>query len=74
MPRLRTEHAGAQTNPLCVTDWGRLLRDEFALGYWDELTAFVEDEANLRLVTSRAAAPNERLRKPAQLGDTFIRT
>jgi len=44
MSRLRTEHGGAMRNPLCGTDWGRLLRDEFAPGYWDELMAFIEEE------------------------------
>jgi uracil-DNA glycosylase len=26
------------------TDWGRLLKDEFGEGYWEELTAFVQEE------------------------------
>jgi uracil-DNA glycosylase len=44
MPRTRTGHMGTEPNPLCGTDWGRLLRNEFYLEYWDELMAFVEEE------------------------------
>jgi hypothetical protein len=44
MSRLRAEDWGADRNPLCGTDWGRLLKDEFADGYWKELTAFVQKE------------------------------
>lgn len=44
MSKLKTEHAGAERNPLCGTDWGRLLKDEFAQTYWAELMAFVEEE------------------------------
>ena len=44
MSRLEAEHGSARRSPLCGTDWGRMLKDEFADGYWDKLTAFVEDE------------------------------
>ena len=43
MTRLGTQ-IGADRNPLCGTDWGRLLRDEFASEYWNELMEFVEEE------------------------------
>jgi uracil-DNA glycosylase len=44
MSRLRTGGWGAGQTPLCGTDWGRLLKNEFAQSYWDELLAFVRDE------------------------------
>jgi uracil-DNA glycosylase len=44
MSRCGGEDGGAGPNPLCGTDWGRLLRDEFAQSYWAELTAFLEAE------------------------------
>jgi uracil-DNA glycosylase len=44
MSGLRKGRAGAEPNPLGGTDWGRLLKDEFAAGYWEELTAFVQEE------------------------------
>ena len=34
----------AKRNPLCGTDWGRLLKEEFAQPYWAELMAFIEEE------------------------------
>lgn len=44
MSRLGTRVEGADRNPLCGTDWGRLLKDEFAQPYWDKLMAFVEEQ------------------------------
>jgi uracil-DNA glycosylase len=35
---------GADRNPLCGTDWGRLLKDEFAQPYWAELMTFVHEQ------------------------------
>ena len=37
----------ANRNPLCGTDWGRLLSDEFDQQYWGELVGFVEEERSL---------------------------
>lgn len=34
-------------NPLCGTDWGRLLSSEFALPSWSALMAFVDNERSL---------------------------
>jgi uracil-DNA glycosylase len=31
-------------NPLCGTDWGRLLEDEFAQPYWAELTRLIDGD------------------------------
>jgi uracil-DNA glycosylase len=39
----------ANRDPLCGTDWGRLLNDEFAQPYWGDLMTFVEEERALRL-------------------------
>ncbi len=44
MSTLSVAEGVAKRNPLCGTDWGRLLEDEFAKPYWDELLAFVSDE------------------------------
>ena len=44
MSRLMAEHGSGRRNPLCGTDWGRLLNDEFAAEYWEKLTACVEEE------------------------------
>jgi uracil-DNA glycosylase len=37
-------------NPLCGTDWGRLLEDEFEKSYWGKLTSFVRRERSNRPV------------------------
>jgi len=34
----------SEPNPLCGTDWGRWLKDEFTQPYWAELMTFVEEE------------------------------
>src|SRR5262245_22994410 len=34
----------ANANPLCGTDWGRLLAAEFAKQYWSDLVTFVKRE------------------------------
>jgi uracil-DNA glycosylase len=34
----------SEPNPLCGTDWGRLLRDVFTQQYWAELVSFIDAE------------------------------
>ena len=36
--------ARAERNPLCGTDWGRFLKDEFAQQYWRDLMTFIDRE------------------------------
>jgi hypothetical protein len=43
-PKLGAQARDAVRNPLCGTDWGRLLGGEFAQPYWPSLMAFVEEE------------------------------
>ncbi len=44
MSNLNSGNGAAQRNPLCGTDWGRLLRSEFTDPYWSELMTLIDDE------------------------------
>lgn len=44
MTRRQARKDPSTTNPLCGTDWGRLLNGEFTEQYWHDLMTFVEEE------------------------------